>query len=149
MDDVVHGDCDERFDGVRAALADNIASGEEVGACIAVDVDGETFVDIWGGFTDGARPNGRTKDTIVNVWSSTKTVTSLAGLMLIGWCHHHGGGARVADANASDGIRGKPVVGLCDWRVYSAERPDRCRSSSVLARRRGDHRIRAGLDDRD
>ena len=83
MDDVVHGDCDERFDGVRAALADNIASGEEVGACIAVDVDGETFVDIWGGFTDGARTNAWTNDTIVNVWSSTKTVTSLAGLMLI------------------------------------------------------------------
>ena len=53
MDDVVHGDCDERFDGVRAALADNIASGEEVGACIAVDVDGETFVDIWRGPTRG------------------------------------------------------------------------------------------------
>jgi CubicO group peptidase (beta-lactamase class C family) len=81
--DAVHGQCDERFDKVRAALADNIASGEEVGACIAIDIDGETVVEIWGGFADGARTNAWTRDTIVNVWSSTKTVTSLAGLMLI------------------------------------------------------------------
>jgi hypothetical protein len=33
---------------VRSALADNIASGEEVGACIAIDVDGELVVDMWG-----------------------------------------------------------------------------------------------------
>jgi CubicO group peptidase (beta-lactamase class C family) len=83
MDDVVHGHCDDTFDKVRAALADNIASGEEIGACIAIDVDGESVVDMWGGCTDGARTRAWTKDTIVNVWSSTKTVTSLAGLMLV------------------------------------------------------------------
>ncbi|MGO9509105.1 MAG: serine hydrolase domain-containing protein [Mycobacterium sp.] len=83
MDDVVHGHCDERFGKVRAALADNIASGEEVGACIAIDIDGEAVVDIWGGFADAARTSGWTRDTIVNVWSSTKTVTSLAALMLV------------------------------------------------------------------
>jgi CubicO group peptidase (beta-lactamase class C family) len=83
MDDGVHGHCDDTFDKVRAALADNIASGEEIGACIAIDVDGESVVDMWGGCTDGARTRAWTKDTIVNVWSSTKTVTSLAGLMLV------------------------------------------------------------------
>jgi CubicO group peptidase (beta-lactamase class C family) len=79
----VHGHCDDSFDKVRAALADNIASGEEVGACIAIDIDGESVVDIWGGFADAARTAAWTKDTIVNVWSSTKTVTSLAALMVI------------------------------------------------------------------
>jgi CubicO group peptidase (beta-lactamase class C family) len=83
MNDVVHGHCEERFDKVRSALADNIASGEEVGATIAIDIGGETVVDMWGGFTDGARTNAWDRDTIVNVWSSTKTVTSLAGLMLV------------------------------------------------------------------
>lgn len=83
MDDVVHGHCDSTFDKVRAALADNIVSGEEVGACIAIDVDGETVVDMWGGRTDFPRTRAWREDTIVNVWSSTKTVTSLAGLMLI------------------------------------------------------------------
>lgn len=81
--DVIHGHCDESFDKVRAALADNITSGEEVGACIAIDIDGESVVDIWGGFTDAARTTAWTKDTIVNVWSSTKTVTSLAALIVI------------------------------------------------------------------
>jgi CubicO group peptidase (beta-lactamase class C family) len=81
--DVIHGHCDDSFDKVRAALADNIASGEEVGACIAIDIDGESVVDIWGGFTDAARTTAWTRDTIVNVWSSTKTVTSLAALMVI------------------------------------------------------------------
>ncbi|OMC23234.1 serine hydrolase [Mycobacterium sp. SP-6446] len=81
--DAIHGHCDERFEKVLVALADNIVSGEEVGACIAVDIDGESVVDIWGGFTDAARTTAWAKDTIVNVWSSTKTVTSLAALMLI------------------------------------------------------------------
>jgi CubicO group peptidase (beta-lactamase class C family) len=81
--DAIHGHCDTSFEKVRAALADNIASGEEVGACIAIDIDGESVVDIWGGFSDAARTSAWTKDTIVNVWSSTKTVTSLAALMVI------------------------------------------------------------------
>ena len=83
MDEVVHGHCAKRFDNLRAALADNILSGAEVGACIAIDIDGESVVDIWGGFSDGARTNAWTENTIVNLWSSTKTVTSLAGLMLV------------------------------------------------------------------
>src|ERR1700760_4305746 len=83
MDDVVHGHCDERFEKVRAALADNIASGEEIGATIAIDIGGEAVVDMWAGCTDGARTPPWGRDTIVNVWSSTKPVTSLAGLMLV------------------------------------------------------------------
>jgi CubicO group peptidase (beta-lactamase class C family) len=83
MDEVIHGHCDDTFDKVRAALADNIVSGEEVGACIAIDIDGEYVVDMWGGFRDAARTIAWTEDTIVNVWSSTKTVTSLAALMVI------------------------------------------------------------------
>ena len=83
MDDGIHGHCDQRFAQVRSALADNIASGEEVGACITIDIDGEPVVDMWGGFADQARAHAWTQDTIVNVWSSTKTVTSLAGLLLV------------------------------------------------------------------
>ena len=40
-------------------------------------------VDIWGGHADAARTKQWAEDTIVNVWSSTKTVTSLAALMLV------------------------------------------------------------------
>ncbi len=78
----VAGTCGERFEPVRAALAAQLASGEELGASIVVNVDGETVVDIWGGFRDQARTVPWTRDTITNVWSTTKTVTNLAALML-------------------------------------------------------------------
>lgn len=79
----VHGHCDARFDKVADALGQAIAAGEEVGAAIAIDIGGELAVDIWGGYADAARTKPWTADTIVNVWSSTKNVTALAGLMLI------------------------------------------------------------------
>ena len=34
------GTCDPRFDGVRRLLEQNLASGEELGASLAVDIDG-------------------------------------------------------------------------------------------------------------
>jgi CubicO group peptidase (beta-lactamase class C family) len=78
----VHGSCSERFEPVRAALANELSSGDELGASIVIDVDGETLVDVWGGFRDQARTQPWTRDTITNVWSTTKTVTNLAALML-------------------------------------------------------------------
>jgi CubicO group peptidase (beta-lactamase class C family) len=80
---VLQGHWDGRFDKVASALADAIESGEEVGAAIAIDIGGETVVDIWGGHADAAKTKPWAADTIVNVWSSTKTVTALAGLMVI------------------------------------------------------------------
>ena len=78
----VHGHADARFDKVADALADELGSGAEVGAAIAVDIDGESVLDIWGGHVDAAKTVEWGEDTIINVWSSTKTVTSLAALML-------------------------------------------------------------------
>lgn len=46
MNDVVHGHCDAQFEKVSDALAEEIASGEELGAAIAVDVDGELVVEV-------------------------------------------------------------------------------------------------------
>jgi CubicO group peptidase (beta-lactamase class C family) len=79
----IHGACDDRFELVRGALAQNVESGEEIGASIVVDLDGEIAVDIWGGYRDEARTQPWESDTITNVWSTTKTVTSLAALMLV------------------------------------------------------------------
>ena len=78
----VHGTCDERFAGVRAALAQQL-DGEELGASVAVDLDGETVVDLWGGYRDAERTTPWTQDTIVNGWSTTKCVLSLAALLLV------------------------------------------------------------------
>src|SRR5580700_5608960 len=76
------GKCDDQFEGVRSALARNLDSGEELGASLVLDIDGEIVVDLWGGFCDQARAVPWSEHTITNVWSSTKTVTSLAALML-------------------------------------------------------------------
>ncbi len=83
MHDVLQGHCDPRFDKVAEALADEITRGEEVGAAIAIDIDGELVVDMWGGHADAAKTMPWREDTIVNVFSSTKNITALAGLMLI------------------------------------------------------------------
>ena len=78
----VSGTCDARFAPLRDALAEQLAK-EELGASVVLDVDGETVVDIWGGWRDTERRTPWAEDTITNVWSTTKTVTNLAALMLI------------------------------------------------------------------
>lgn len=77
----VEGFCDARFEKIKQMLEENIASGEELGASIVISVDGKPVVDIWGGYFDEARTKPWEKDTITNVWSSTKTVGTLALLM--------------------------------------------------------------------
>jgi CubicO group peptidase (beta-lactamase class C family) len=78
----VSGTCDARFAPVRDALAQHLEH-DELGASIVLDIDGETVVDIWGGWCDTERHRPWEQDTITNVWSTTKTVTNLAALMLI------------------------------------------------------------------
>ncbi|MFE3794958.1 beta-lactamase family protein [Nocardia tengchongensis] len=77
------GACDERFARLRELLTGYLDSGEELGAAIAVTVDGEPVVDIWGGWADTERTTPWQRDTITNVWSCTKTVTALAALVLV------------------------------------------------------------------
>ncbi|SEH60681.1 CubicO group peptidase, beta-lactamase class C family [Mycolicibacterium rutilum] len=83
MQQTVHGQWDKRFDGVADALADEIAKGDELGASIAVDLDGELVVDIWGGHADRAATIPWAEHTIVNFWSCSKTLTALAALILV------------------------------------------------------------------
>jgi len=78
----LRGHLDARFEPLRAVLEDSLASGADRGLSVVVDVDGRTLVDVHGGFADAAGNRPWERDTIVNVWSTTKTVTSLAVLML-------------------------------------------------------------------
>ncbi len=59
----------------------NFASGADVGASFCATLNGETVVDLWGGFADEARTPW-VKDTIINVYSTTKTMTALTALLL-------------------------------------------------------------------
>lgn len=72
----------DRYEGVRAAFEENLSSGEDVGASFCVTVDGETVVDLCGGFADEARTRPWRDDTIVGVYSTTKTMTALTALLL-------------------------------------------------------------------
>ena len=78
----VQGTCDARFEPVRDVLAGQLDSGHDTGASIAVDVDGRTVADLWGGWCDEEHRTPWGENTITNVWSTTKTVTNLAALML-------------------------------------------------------------------
>jgi len=80
---IIEGTCDERFGALHRELTQFLEDGDELGASIVVDLDGDIAVDIWGGFRDEARTQPWQRDTITNVWSTTKTVTSLAALMLV------------------------------------------------------------------
>src|SRR3954471_22662289 len=78
----VHGTFDDRFTAVRDALAATIDDGLDVGACAAVVLDGEPVVDIWAGTKDEAGQQPWERDTITNVWSTTKTMAALSVLLL-------------------------------------------------------------------
>jgi CubicO group peptidase (beta-lactamase class C family) len=77
----IHGTCDARFAAVKDAFAANFERGFERGASVAVTVDGELVVDCWGGTIDDAGTPWA-EDTIINVWSTTKTMAALSALLL-------------------------------------------------------------------
>jgi CubicO group peptidase (beta-lactamase class C family) len=79
----VHGACDPKFDELRDILRASLESGADLGASVAVILDGETVVDLWGGWADEARTRPWTEHTITNVWSTTKTMVALSALLLV------------------------------------------------------------------
>ncbi len=77
------GTCSARFDPLRELFAAKLESGEDLGASLVVDIDGEVVVDLWGGWADEARSVPWTENTITCVFSTTKTMTALAALVLV------------------------------------------------------------------
>jgi len=51
----VKGSFDGRFKALRDILAANLESGEDLGASVAVTVEGHPVVDLWGGWSDEGR----------------------------------------------------------------------------------------------
>jgi CubicO group peptidase (beta-lactamase class C family) len=72
----VDGKCDARFERMREAFIQNFVSRGDVGAAVAVTIDGKMAVDLWGGHADKARTRPWRHDTIVNVYSATKGVAA-------------------------------------------------------------------------
>jgi CubicO group peptidase (beta-lactamase class C family) len=79
----IHGSCDPRFAALRNAFAANFAEHGEIGAAVAVELDGRPVADMWAGSADRARARAWRGDTLVNVFSVGKPMVALCLLMLI------------------------------------------------------------------
>jgi CubicO group peptidase (beta-lactamase class C family) len=78
----IDGFCDDRLQPVRDAFRQNFADGKEVGASLTVIHQGRVLLDLWGGYADAGRSRAWERDTLVNVFSTTKLVTALCILLL-------------------------------------------------------------------
>jgi CubicO group peptidase (beta-lactamase class C family) len=79
----LEGACASVFEPLMDQLQANLDAGVEAGASIYIDIDGDPVVDIWGGWADRELELPWLESTIVNVWSSSKMVTSFAVLNLV------------------------------------------------------------------
>jgi CubicO group peptidase (beta-lactamase class C family) len=78
----IGGHCEERFAAVREAFEENFRKRDELGAAVTVRVGGDVVVDLWGGWADVQEKRAWERDTLVNVWSTTKGATALCAHLL-------------------------------------------------------------------
>ncbi len=79
----IRGTCALGYEPVREAFAANFAERDEIGASVAVVVAGQPVVNLWAGWADTARTQLWRADTLTNVWSTTKAMTSVAAHILV------------------------------------------------------------------
>ncbi len=79
----IEGTCDPKFSRVMDAFAANFESGTEVGASAAIVLDGKLVADIWAGHADKAKTRPWTRDTIANIYSTTKGLTAICAHRLV------------------------------------------------------------------
>ena len=79
----IEGSCDARFLRVKEVFADSFVNGIEVGAAVAATLDGKPVIDLWGGYADKAKTRPWTRDTLVNVYSTTKGLAAICAHRLV------------------------------------------------------------------
>lgn len=79
---IIHGDVQDRFAGIRNLMAASVDGGADIGLSFTATIEGETVVDLWGGWADAEKTRPWERDTIANVYSTTKTMTALTALLL-------------------------------------------------------------------
>src|SRR5256885_16190434 len=77
----IQGSYDDLFSAVPSALAGLLDDGD-TGGSVAVFVDGEPVVDVWGGVADADRTIPWQQGTIALLYSVTKTMTPPRALIL-------------------------------------------------------------------
>ena len=78
----VYGHCAPAFEGVKAAFQNNFDQNRDDGASVCITIDGTPVVDLWGGTRDADHSLPWEEDTVVNVYSTTKTMAALTMLLL-------------------------------------------------------------------
>jgi len=73
----IHGTCEKKFQPVKELFKEIHQSGREVGSSFSVYKDGIPLIDIWSGYTDKEKNKEWKRDTLANVWSTTKGITAL------------------------------------------------------------------------
>ena len=79
----IQGYFDLRFEAVKETFSDLFEQTQQRGAAVCVKVGGETVVDLWAGVADNAGEQPWQEDTLVNLFSCTKTFTAVAALQLV------------------------------------------------------------------
>jgi len=125
---LIEGNCDRRFEAVRTAFAGNFEKHAEIGAAVAVAIEGRVVVDLWGGHADEGRRSVWRRNTLVNVFSVGKGLAALCGLVLV----HRG----QLDLDA-------PVCRY--WPEFAAEGKEGITVRQILCHRAGLPSIRATL----
>ena len=81
-DTEIHGTCRDAFARVRDVFVEQLTNGLDIGASLAVVLDGEPVIDLWGGYFDESFTRPWSEHTITNGFSTTKTMTALCALVL-------------------------------------------------------------------
>jgi hypothetical protein len=76
---VLGGACSGRFDRLRELFKAKLDSGEDLGASLAVNIDGEMVVDLWGGWADEARTVPWTENTITKKLTNSLHAGKMVG----------------------------------------------------------------------
>lgn len=117
------------FEKVADAFALNFEEGQELGASFAAIVDGETVVELWGGYVDRAKQRLWDRDTLTPVYSTTKGIAALVV-------------ARLVDQGALD--YEAPVTDV--WPEFGANGKDGITLAEVLSHQAGLPGFRAPID---
>ena len=78
----IKGFCNPQFKAVQDVFAKNFEQFDELGASLAVTLNGKFVMDIWAGWADAAKTRSWEENTIVCVFSTTKIMASICILML-------------------------------------------------------------------
>jgi CubicO group peptidase (beta-lactamase class C family) len=72
----IDGLCAAAFERVREEFASNFTDRDDIGAAVAVWVEGDLVVNLWGGYADAAGERPWREDTLASVYSGSKGLTS-------------------------------------------------------------------------